>query len=426
MSSTLNTASQAPDVVITSAEGHEETAPTLPPRSPGHTAVSAANAHANTTNQGATSTATVAPTTATTAPSTTTTAAATVPQTTEDHLSFNEKLNAGDRYWKFKFGLMAILIITGLIGIGCFAWIVTTIPGGTNSYYGYDSFWALWPSFITFSVSIIWCLICMLIFVLRKRTVHPGVRVTMDLLLWLGFIVTALFSLVALRDLMDFGEYGGIDGYGYYSYNNDGDYVLAANNTWVWEQDSSYITYPRDCSSSSSSYSEFHFKDCAEQDAYINTLWHEKSHRTNVELTGVVCQFFGLVLHFALFVWACVDTHRYNRSKVSKDAEKLAAGIVQTMITNGAVVPPPGQAYMRPQMGQSTYYQLPPQQQGYPMQPTYMPQGPGQQQMYQQQRPGQQPQMAPGQYPTGQPGMPTPPVDAAGPSNEKGQGLRYA
>jgi hypothetical protein len=422
MSHTPNTASQAPDVVVTPAEGHQETAPALPPRSPGHTA-----ANANITNQGATNQATgatVAP------PTATTTAAATPPQTTEDHLSFNEKLNAGDRYWKFKFGLMGILIITGLIGIGCFAWIITTIPGGMNSYYGYDSFWSLWPSFITFSISIIWCLICMLIFVLRKRTVHPGVRVTMDLLLWLGFIVTALFALVALRDLMDFGEYGGIGGYGYYSYNNDGDYVLAANNTWVWEQDSSYITYPRDCSSSSSSYSDFHFKDCAEQDAYVNTLWHEKPHRTNVELTGVVCQFFGLVLHFALFVWACVDTHRYNRSKVSKDAEKLAAGIVQKMITSGAVVPPPGQAHMRPAMGQGMYYQTPPQQQGYPMQPMYMPQGQAQQQMYQQQRPGQQ-QMAPGQYPMGQhpmgqQGMPTPPVGAAGPSNEKGQGPRYA
>jgi hypothetical protein len=365
------------------------------------------------------------------ATTTTPTAHVTAPQTspsTEEALSFNEKLNTGDRYWKFKFGLMAILIITGLIGIGCFAWIITTIPGGYNSYYGYDSFWALWPSFITFSVSIIWCLICVLIFLARKRAVHPGVRVSLDLLLWLGFLVTALFSLIALRDLMDFGGYGGIDGYGYYSSGSDGNYMLQANNTWVWEQDDSYITYPRDCSgpSSSSGFSDFHFKDCAEQDAFINTLWHAKPHRESVELTGVVCQFFGLVLHFALFVWACVDTHRYNRSKISKDAEKLAAGIVQTMITNGAVVPPPGQAYMRPPMGQGMYYQLPPQQQGYSMQPMYMQPGPDQPQKYQQQPLGQQQQMASGQYPMGQPVMAGPAVGAAGRSNEKGQGLRYA
>ena len=406
-SSTPNTASQAPDVIVTPAEGHQEPTPAISPRSPGHTAADIANAHANTTNPGVTSHATGTPTT-------TTMAAATTPQTTEDHMSFNEKLNAGDRYWKFKFGLMGVLVITGLIGIGCFAWIVTTIPGGVNSYYGFDSFWALWPSFITFSISIIWCLSCMLVFVSRKRTVHPGIRVTMDLLLWLGFLVTALFAVVALLDLMDFGEYAGIDGYGYYSSSNDGDYVLAANNTWIWEQDSSYITYPRDCTSSSSSYSDFNFKDCAEQDAYINKLWHEKPHRRNVELTGVVCQFIGLVLHFALFVWACVDTHRHRRSKVGKDAEKLAADIVQKMITNGAVVPPPGQAHMRPAMGQGMYYQLPSQPQGYPMQPMYMPQGPGQQ------------QMAQAQYPMGQPGMPPPSVGAAGPSNEKGQGPRYA
>jgi hypothetical protein len=415
--STPVTASQAPDVIVTPAEGHEESAPALPMRSPNHTT---ANPN-GTTAHNATSPATGVPSTAPTA----TTAAA--PQTStapEERLSFNEKLNAGDRYWKFKFGLMIILILTGLIGIGCFAWIITTIPTGGDSYYGYDSYWSLWPSFVTFSVSIIWCVICILVFLARKRSVHPGVRVSLDLLLWLAFIVTALLAIVALGDLMDFGEYGGI--YGYYSSSNEGDYVLEANNTWVWEQDSSYISYPRDCSGSSSGYSSGGFKDCAEQDAYINKLWHEKPRRTNTELTGVVCQFFGLVLHFALFVWACVDTHRHNRNKVSKDAEKLAAGIVQTMITNGAVVPPPGQAYMRPQMGQGMYYQLPPQQQGYPMQPMYIPQGPGQQQMYQQQRPGQQQQMAPGQYPMGQPTMQGQAMGAAGPSNEKGQGPRYA
>jgi hypothetical protein len=396
-----NTTSQAPDVVVTPAGGHEKSAPAIPPQSPHHTTASGA------------------PTTAATAPTATTAAAPQTSTATEERISFNEKLNAGDRYWKFKFGLMAVLIITGLIGIGCFAWIITTIPTGGDSYYGYDSYWSLWPSFITFSVSVVWCVICILVFLARKRSVHPGVRVSLDLLLWLAFIVTALFSLVALRDLMDFGEYGGIGGYGYYGSSNAGDYVLEANNTWVWEQDSSYITYPRDCSSSSNGYSSTGFKDCAEQDAYINKLWHEKPHRTNVELTGVVCQFFGLVLHFALFVWACVDTNRYNRCKVSKDAEKLAAGIVQTMITNGAVVPPPGQAYMKPAMGQGMYYQLPPQQQGYPMQPMYMPQGQAHQQMYQQ-------QMAPGQYPMAQQGMAGPAVSTAGPSNEKGQGPRYA
>ncbi|KAF1937484.1 hypothetical protein EJ02DRAFT_458696 [Clathrospora elynae] len=323
----------------------------------------------------------------------------TAPQTsnpTGEPRSFNDELNAGDRYWKFKFALMAILIITGSIGIGCFGWIMSNIPGGGYSFYSDDSYWTLWPSIITWPISIVWCAICMLVFLARKRSVHPGVRVSIDLLLWLGFIVSALLAIVGYRDLMEQSSYGGADEYGP-------------------QQGSSDVTYPSNCNSTSSSSLDlgYGFANCTEQDAYVNKLLHDMLHQLNVELTGIVCQFFGLVLHFALFVWACIDTHRYNRTKVSTDAEKLAAEIVQTMITNGAVVPPPGRGM---------YYQLPPQQ-GYSMQPVYAQQWPGQQQYM---APGQQmQQMAPGQY-AGNQGMAAPEMGAAGPSNEKGQGPRYA
>ncbi|XP_014562320.1 hypothetical protein COCVIDRAFT_32760 [Bipolaris victoriae FI3] len=359
----------------------------------------------------------------------TTTAAAPQATTADEPLSLNDKLNAGDRYWKFKFAIMAVIIITGLVGIGCFAWLMTTRTGASD-YYILDSYWGLWPSLISWSISIAWCLICIIVFVVRKRTVHPGVRVSMELLLWLAFIVTALFALFSLQNIMDYGMYGGPDqwGYDYSSSSSHGDYVLAANNTWVWQEDTSYITSPRDCTSRYSVFSEMNFKDCAEQDAFVNKLWAEKPQRARVNLTGVVCQFFGLVLHFVLFVWACVDTHRRNRTKVSKDAEKLAAGIVQTMIDNGAIIPPPGQAHMQPGMGQRMYYQVPPQ--GYPVQHMYMQQAPGQQQQQPQfampQQMGQQGYMVPMQYHPAQQGAGAPGVGVAGPSNEKGAGPRYA
>jgi hypothetical protein len=284
---------------------------------------------------------------------------------------------------------------------------------------GYNSY-AVWPGLITWSVSIAWVALCIIIFLVRKRPVHPGVRVTMDLLLWLSFIITAMLAIFALRDVLDYGLYGGPDSWNYDYSGSDGDYVLASNGTWVWEQDTTYINSPRDCTG----YTQF--QNCEEQDAYVNKMWSEKGHRSNVTLTGVVCQFFGLILHFALFVWACVDTHRYNRSKVSKDAEKMAANIVQTMITSGAIVPPPGQAQMKPQPGQVMYYQMPPNQQGYPMQPPYMQQGPSEMQQFGQhphmmQQQQQQQPMAPGQHPMGQPGM-----AAAGRSSEKSAGMRYA
>ena len=331
----------------------------------------------------------------------------------EEPQTLNTRLNNADRYWKFKSILQSIAIIVGLIGIGTLGWCMSSAPRFGFSY-GYDSTWSLWPSLLTFACSIIWCFACIAVLVFRKRPVHPGLRVAIDLILWLGFIVTALFAMVAFTELTQWGEYGDMwTNYGVSS--SYGDYELSANGTWVWEQDSDYTgsRYARPCdrnstSRSSSSY-ESMFANCEEQDAYINQLWREKPHRESVELTGVVCQFFSLVLHLALFIWACVDCHHHNRKKVSKDAEKLAASIVQTMITNGAVIPPPGQAHMRPwaqqQMG---YYQLPPQQgQAYPMTT-----------MYPQQMPmGQQaPQ-----------GVMRPAGGAvAGPSNEKSEGPRYA
>ncbi|KAH7402938.1 hypothetical protein BKA66DRAFT_404389 [Pyrenochaeta sp. MPI-SDFR-AT-0127] len=333
----------------------------------------------------------------------------------EESLSFNGKLNASDRYWKFKVALQSILIVAGYIGIGCTAWLIATAPVASNFGYGYDFYSPVWPSLLTFVLSVIWCAICLLAYVLRKKPVHPGTRVAVDLILWLGFIVTTLFAMAALSELTIWGNYGDLSGYGHYS--SRGDYELASNGTWVWEQDESYISSPRSCNGSTNNsynyrYSDYYyFKDCAEQDAYVNKLWQEKPHRVSIHLVGAICQFIGLTLHLALFIWACVDTHHHNRSKVSKDAEKIAAGIVQTMINNGAVVPPPGQAYMRPAVGQGMYYQLPPQQ-AYPMAT-----------MYPQQMPAQTQRAASGQHRAG--ASPTPgPV--AGPSDEKSQGPRYA
>lgn len=240
-------------------------------------------------------------------------------------------------------------------------------------------------------------------------------RVAIDLILWLAFIVTALFAIVSFSELTQWGEYGDMSGYGYSS--SYGGYELLANGTWVWEQDSD-STYSRGCDRNSTRSSYIYdsaFADCAEQDAYINSLWQQKPHRERVELTGVVCQFISLILHLALFIWACVDCNHHNRGKVSKNAEKLAAEIVQTMITNGAIVPPPGQVHMRPwgqqQMG---YYQLPPQQgQAYAM-ATMHPQG----------MPMGQP-MPQAHYP---PQVVVSPAaeGVAGPSNEKSSGPRYA
>lgn len=338
--------------------------------------------------------------------------------------TLNETLNSRDRYWKFKTVLQIVTIIVGIIGIGAVAWSVQT--ASTNNYYFYSyELVATWPSLITFAISIIWCLTCILVLVVKKRPIHPGLRVAMDLLLWLGFLVTGLFAVVVLVYVMDWGTNGD---FGFSS--SYGDYELQPNGTWVWENSSSSSTYSsrsRDCARSSSSYNYYGFSNCAEQDAYINDLWQKKPHRVSIILMGVVCNFIVLLLHFVLFVWACVDEHRRRHSRVSQDAEKLAANIVQTMIQNGAIIPPPSQAHMKPiPYGQPGNYHLAPGQ----MYPMAYPQGHVMQ--YNQQQPQQgspghplAQQHAGPQMAEQRPDLPPRPV-VAGPSNEKSQGPRYA
>jgi hypothetical protein len=257
-------------------------------------------------------------------------------------------------------GLTIALILVNLISIGCIGWAVQKAGGDMNGFtYGYEERWALPWGLITSSISIVFCVICIARFLSRKRPVHPGIRVTMDLLLWIGFIFTALLTLVALIDVIYWGSDGTIGSYEGFS-DRYGSYELQRNNTWIWVADSSSsssyygVSYgPRTCNSSAvfSTYyaydSHLPFHNCDELDAYVNQLWRDKPNHARVELTAVVCQWLAVVLHFTLFVWACVDCHKKRRGKISNDAEKLAASIVQSMVQNGAIVPTPRQLQTR-------------------------------------------------------------------------------
>ncbi|KAJ4985026.1 hypothetical protein SVAN01_09469 [Stagonosporopsis vannaccii] len=365
---------QAPQIITTSPAGHTTTVQNPP------------STQSNTLAQPTAATTAPAPDANTTTSSTLPAAITPTPgaSTTPEELTYNEQLNNVDRLWKFKMALQVALIFASLIGIGCLAWAVDTGSKIVSGYdYGWDSRWPLPWGLITFSITFVYCFLCVLLFVTRKRPVHPGVRVTMDLLLWLGYIGTVLLTMVALFDVIHWGEGGQLsysDGWS----SRYGNYVLQRNNTWTWLQDNDYsssVTYDRVCNGSSSSYYYYYdtppFSNCAEMDAYVNRLWQEKPNRARVELTATVCQWLGLVLHFALFVWACVDCHRHRHSRVSSDAEKLAAGIVQNMVQNGAIVPPPGQAHMRGPAWQQAYQQLPSGANSFSAQGGWGPQGQG-------------------------------------------------
>lgn len=368
--------------------------------------------------------------------------------TTTEPQTLREKLNAGDANWQWKIGMRAVLVILGIIGIGCAAWTLVNFGPGKNPYeYELDDAWAMPWTLITFCISVVWSFACILVFFLRRPNapVHPGAQVGMDLVLWLAFIPTGLFAVVAVTSVASLGQSGRIGGYGYLSSSNGYYFYQQSNNTWAWNasasgSQSSYYGGMRDCMRNNTSYSSYSygrtFTNCTEEDMYVNALWTGKSNRFNTELTATVCQFLGLLLHFVLFVWACVDTNRRNSSKVGKDAEKMAADIVMKMVQSGAIIPPPGAAHMRPMPGQ-----VPPHMMQYGQMPPHMMQQ-GQipphmmQQMFPQQYQNQQhyghfaPQAAPQapQVPQQQQSQTTraPQPTVASSSNEKGAGPRFA
>lgn len=285
-----------------------------------------------------------------------TTPAATQNATIEAPQTLNERVNAVDRYWKFKGAIQVGVIVSGLIGIGAVASLTATWPH--DGYFFANIPDAPWPSMISFGISIVWCLSCFANIVRCKRPFAPGARVAWELLLWLGFGVSCFFATIYFESFLRWGADKELHAFSSY----EGSYELQSNNTWVWMSGGSFYSYPRTCGSHI-------FRTCEQQDAYINEKWSQKPHRTQIELMSVVCQYISLTLHLTLFVWACIDTHMYNNSKVSQDAEKLAANIIETMVNNGAIIPPPGQARMRPiPWGQPSHYALP-QQGSYPMVP---------------------------------------------------------
>lgn len=292
------------------------------------------------------------------APAATTTATTTTTTTTAPSLpilssppskGFRQRLDAGEPRWRWKVALRALLLIVGIIGIGCAAFATSVAMSEKGPYeYAFDDAWSIPWTLITFCISVVWCATVILVLLFRKAPVHPGVVVSVDLILWLAYIPTALFAVVAVLSVQSWGEDGRLS-----SYSSSGYYVQATNGTWIWSAGGSSSSTARDCTlystyDYSNRYYEYGFKTCAEQDAYVNSLWESKGHRASIEIAIVVCQFIGLILHFALFVWACVDTHHRNSRKVSKDAEQLAADIVMNMVKNGAIIPAPSSGQRAP------------------------------------------------------------------------------
>lgn len=55
------------------------------------------------------------------------------------------------------------------------------------------------------------------------------------------------------------------------------------------------------------------------------------------EIVAATVQFVGVLMHFALFVWACVDVHRRNRGGKEREVQNVADRVIRDMESRGLI-----------------------------------------------------------------------------------------
>lgn len=181
-----------------------------------------------------------------------------------------------------------------------------------------------------------------------RRAIHPGVAVGFDLLFCGGFITIGLFTLGGLMSTINFGSNSYLSDPGYHS-NYSGNYYLAPNNTWVYNITYAgtgyynstlgrYVYIPGDIHNVTRSCTP-RFTTCVEQDVAVNRVWHAKPR---IEYSAIVMNtviWLDALLHLVLFVWACVDTHKYNSTKKKKTQEQaIESRIMADLDARGMLV----------------------------------------------------------------------------------------
>ncbi|KAF2094102.1 hypothetical protein NA57DRAFT_60746 [Rhizodiscina lignyota] len=239
---------------------------------------------------------------------------------------YRAQLASHDRHWAWKLGLRLLLILIDLVVVGLVGWATA------DGLKQYGDIYDIWDSdvipwdFIPVGASLIWCAIVVLIHLLRKIPVHPGVEVGLDLILWLAFAILAAFTFVAAVEVVGYKNSYSIDGFG----SDSGYYTTAANGTQVYVTPNNRDDCPR-------------FDSCADESSFLDSV----THRGVVELTAGAMMIAALILHFTLFVWACVDTATRNSSKVHREAKDIADAMIAEMVARGQL-PPPQQPLLIP------------------------------------------------------------------------------
>ncbi|MCJ1313542.1 hypothetical protein MMC25_007221 [Agyrium rufum] len=233
-------------------------------------------------------------------------------------------------------------MILDIVAIACIAYGYVKLTGpppdssgdeygsdGSSDYDIGDPFFLFWD-FITLGLSFIWCLANVVTRLVRRRPVHPGANVGCDLILWMALIVTGIAAIVPVLDALSWSNNNVGNG------GEDTRYILLANGTEVLQYgqygyfpNGTYGFIPESNPGSSCP----GFASCDVQNAYLAATHHIGT----VLAVGVALTYVAVLLHFTLFVWACVDTHRRNADKVDRRATVIAQTMIAEMAERGII-----------------------------------------------------------------------------------------
>ena len=105
---------------------------------------------------------------------------------------FRDQLLENDRHAVWKISLRIINVVFACVSLICVSWV--TDRALDQDYYSAVNI--LWDT-IPLGISIIWNLSNIIFQLIKRRPIHPGANVGVDLALWLAFVVIAVWGTLA-------------------------------------------------------------------------------------------------------------------------------------------------------------------------------------------------------------------------------------
>ncbi|KAF2836361.1 hypothetical protein M501DRAFT_987524 [Patellaria atrata CBS 101060] len=221
-----------------------------------------------------------------------------------------------DKRWAWKFWLRVITFIFASVSLGCCAYVLANPRRG----YRWSGYWDTLSMFVVMwplGASVLWNLTAILTYVFSTGPIHPGAVVGLDLIIWLVLFLTGIFG--TIEGVQD-AEWRARNYYGDSSY---GDWrTINGTDTWVpngYGSDNEYACQP--------------FDTCADSVKAQRQL----TDRATVQLVGMAYLWLIVLLHFALFVCGCIDTHDRRAKAKTREATVIAERIISEMQARGQI-----------------------------------------------------------------------------------------